>query len=250
MNTIMIANHAKVAVRNISKRKFHSFINAFGLSIAIAFCVLIYLFIKDEQSFDQIHEHRDRIVMMKGKHFDKGLFESGEKEPYSYSEGVPAKLAEVMADELPEVAHVTRFSRNDEIMQYREKIFVQETWYVDSGFFQMFSFPILQGSTNKIFKTGNEAIITPQIALKYFGTTDAIGKIFSLGSPNPNAYVVKAIIERPGPNSSLDFQVLLPIANRHTFQRAYPASLANRSTDVSTYPSAAFFYKEVLAISA
>jgi putative ABC transport system permease protein len=220
MNTIMIANHAKLAVRNISKRKLHSFINAFGLSIAIAFCVLIYLFILDEQSFDKFHEYRERIVMVTGKTFEKSLFESGEKEPYRYSAGVPAKLAEVIADELPEVAQVTRLSRNDEIMQYGDKIFMQETWYVDSGFFQMFSFPILEGSINKIFRTGNEAVITPQVALKYFGTTDAIGKIFLLGSPNPFAYVVRAIIERPGPNSSLDFQVLLPIANRHTFGRA------------------------------
>lgn len=220
INTIMITNHAKVAVRNITKRKFHSFINAFGLSIAIAFCVLIYLFIQDEQSFDQIHEHRHRILMMAGKAFDKSLFENGEKEPYTYYAGVPARLAEVMADELPEVSHVTRFSSNYEIMQHGDKIFMQETWYADSGFFQMFSFKILEGSINKIFRTANEAVITPEVALKYFGTTDAIGKIFSLGSPNPTMYVVRAIIERPGPNSSLDFQVLLPIANRPTFERA------------------------------
>lgn len=219
-NTIMITNHATVAVRNISKRKFHSFINAFGLSIAIAFCVLIYLFIQDEQSFDKFHEYRDRIVMVTTKTFEKELFEKGEKEPYRYFAGVPARLAEVMADELPEVAHVTRFSRSDQIMRYDDKIFTQETWHVDSGFFQMFSFRILDGSINKIFRTGNEAVITQELAFKYFGTANPIGKIFSHGSPDQSEYVVKAIIERPGPNSSLDFQVLLPIGKRPTIERA------------------------------
>lgn len=220
INTSIVTNHAKVAVRNISRRKFHSFINAFGLSIAIAFCVLIYLFIQDERRFDKFHKNRDRIVMLTTKSFDNELFKKGEKEPYLYSAGVPARLAEVMSAELPEVAHVTRFSRSDEIMQYDDKIFNQETWYVDSGFFQMFSFRILDGSINKIFRTDNEAVITRDLALKYFGTADPIGKTFIHGSPNQSAYVVKAIIERPSPNSSLDFQVLLPIAKRPTLERA------------------------------
>src|SRR5262245_53764257 len=53
--TIMIRNYLKVASRNILKRKMYSFINAFGLSVGIAFCILIYLFIEDERSFDQFH---------------------------------------------------------------------------------------------------------------------------------------------------------------------------------------------------
>ena len=51
----MIQNYLKVASRNIVKRKMYSFINAFGLSIGIAFCILIFLFIRDEKSFDQCH---------------------------------------------------------------------------------------------------------------------------------------------------------------------------------------------------
>src|SRR5687767_5020621 len=61
INTIMIGNYLKVASRNILKRKLYSFINAFGLSIGLAFCILIYLFISDERSFDQFHVNKDRI---------------------------------------------------------------------------------------------------------------------------------------------------------------------------------------------
>src|ERR1041385_5161393 len=59
--TFMIGNYLKVAARNIAKRKMYSFINAFGLSIGIAFCVLIYLFIRDEKSFDQFHLNKNQI---------------------------------------------------------------------------------------------------------------------------------------------------------------------------------------------
>src|SRR5258708_2119020 len=67
MNTIMIGNYFKVAARNIAKRKLYSFINAFGLSIGIAFCVLIYLYIQDERSFDQFHTNKNLIYRLEEK---------------------------------------------------------------------------------------------------------------------------------------------------------------------------------------
>ena len=76
-NTIMIGNYFKVATRNIAKRKMYSFINAFGLSIGIAFCVLIYLYIQDERSFDQFHKNKNPSIgwnqnrMIRGKKFPK-----------------------------------------------------------------------------------------------------------------------------------------------------------------------------------
>src|SRR5262245_37394517 len=56
--SFMTANYLKVAARNIAKRKMYSFINTIGLSIGIAFCMLIYLFIRDERSFDQFHANK------------------------------------------------------------------------------------------------------------------------------------------------------------------------------------------------
>src|SRR4029079_3903120 len=70
INTIMIGNYFKVASRNILKRKMYSFINAFGLSVGIAFCVLIYLFIQDERSFDQFHENKNLIYRLEEKSYD------------------------------------------------------------------------------------------------------------------------------------------------------------------------------------
>ena len=75
----MIGNYIKVASRNIVKRKLYSFINAFGLSIAIAFCTLIYLFVQDEKSFDQFHENKGRIYQLLTSNFDQDKFEKGDK---------------------------------------------------------------------------------------------------------------------------------------------------------------------------
>src|SRR5688572_3361690 len=70
INTIMIGNYFKVAARNIQKRKLYSFINAFGLSVGIAFCMMIYLFIQDERSFDQFHVNKDHIYRIEEKSYN------------------------------------------------------------------------------------------------------------------------------------------------------------------------------------
>lgn len=215
----MIGNYLKVASRNILKRKLYSFINAFGLSIAIAFSILIYLFIQDEKSFDQFHDDKERILVMTEKGFSRDKFEKGEKEPYGSSAYLPAKLAEVMMDEIPEVACATRFANGEGIMRYNEKIFMQPTHFVDSGFFKTFSFQIVKGSVNQIFR-GKDAVLTSKLAERFFGDQDPVGKTFSYEiNGTPTDYTVAAVIETPPANSSIDFEMLLPIASRPYFAR-------------------------------
>jgi putative ABC transport system permease protein len=221
INTVMIGNYVKVAARNMSKKKLYAFINAFGLSIAIAFCILIYLFIKDEKSFDQFHQDRERILVITEKSFDRDAYEKGEREsPYRSSMYLPAKLAEVMEAEIPEVESVTRFSGGDGIMRYQDKILKQSTAYADSGFFKVFSFRVVQGSVNRIFRNGNEAVLTEEVAKTYFGAEDPIGKVFEFDNgEKPYSFTVVAVVETPPANSSIDFKMILPLNKRPYFAR-------------------------------
>lgn len=68
----MWGNYLKVAARNIQKRKFYSFINAFGLSIGLAFCMLITLYIQDEKEFDQLHTNKNQIYRIEEKALIRG----------------------------------------------------------------------------------------------------------------------------------------------------------------------------------
>ena len=92
INTIMIGNYMKVASRNILKRKMYSFINATGLSVGIAFCILIYLFIRDEKSFDQFHSNKARIYRLEEKSFD--TWQPNPKNPFNRSDGCKRRPAE------------------------------------------------------------------------------------------------------------------------------------------------------------
>ena len=211
VNMNMFNNYIKVASRNMAKRKMYSFINAFGLSIAIAFCTLIYLFVQDEKGFDQFHVNKDRIYRLHTSNFNSDRFEKGEEYPYTSNPYMPAKLGEVMLDEVPEVQFMTRFNNyNQGVMRYADKNFTQKYTTVDSGFFNMFSFKILSGDARKPLRTPSDAVLTPTLAKKFFGDEDAVGKTFTMESDGKRIpLTVTAIIEAPPANSSLTFEMLV-----------------------------------------
>jgi putative ABC transport system permease protein len=211
INTIMIGNYLKVASRNILKRKMYSFINAFGLSIGLAFCILIYLFISDEQSFDQFHENKDRIYRVHTTSFNEDAYQKGEEDFFSSHAYLPAKLGEVMLEELAEVEHMTRFnSGQDVVMRVDDKIFKESVAFVDSGFFKMFSFRVLAGNSDRFLSSANQVVITPDVATKYFGKSDAVGKDVSIEiNGTQKLFTVVGIIDKAPGNSSLDYNILI-----------------------------------------
>lgn len=199
----MFKNYFKVALRNILKRKMYSFINAFGLSIGMAFCILIYLFIRDEKSFDQFHANKNQIYRMEAK--------GDPKKSSRRDAALQLGLRNVLKEEVPQIKYATRFnSGRTVVMQYRDKIFSEKIAYVDSDFFRMFSFKLLTGNAEKLFENKLEVVITPEIAEKYFGKEDAVGKTISIDAGSEKLFTVAGIMEAPPANSSLDFQILVP----------------------------------------
>src|ERR1041385_4536832 len=125
ITNVMISNYFKVASRNILKRKMFSFINAFGLSIGIAFCILIYLFIEDERSFDQFHVNKNLIYRLEEKSYDTWQHN---KDPYNRSAYLMKPLKQAVKDELPEVAFATRYTPNHYgIVKHEDKIFTEKS---------------------------------------------------------------------------------------------------------------------------
>jgi len=214
--TIMIRNYIKVASRNILKRKMYSFINAFGLSIGIAFSILIYLYIKDEQSFDKFHTNKDRIYRLESKSFNTD--ELNPENRFETFAWLQLGLRPELLTDFPEVEFATRFSpTHSAIVRYGDKVFTEKVTLVDNHFFDMFSFDLLKGSSKDIFTKKSEIVLTPSIAEKYFGSEDPLGKSISLDIGEERLYTVVGIIEAPPANSSLEFSVLLPIENRQRY---------------------------------
>jgi putative ABC transport system permease protein len=216
--SVMIGNYYKVAARNIMKRKLFSFINAFGLSIGIAFCILIYLYVEDEKGFDQFHVNKENIYRIEEHSYD--TWQPDSLNPYRRSAWIQLGLGPVLKEELPEVVYATRYNADYRgIFSYGEKIFTENFTYVDGDFFSMFSFPLIKGNAKTLFKNKNEVVLTPAIAEKYFGDEDPIGKMVTIDVEGKKDFVVAGVIEPSPANSSLHFDVLIPQETRPYYER-------------------------------
>lgn len=204
----MIKNYFKIAFRNISRNKIFALINILGLAVGMACFILITLWIRDELSYDKFHTHKDNLYLLTIIHPDDNI-----------DPNVPYALAPRLADEFPEIARFTRIyslgslrtcsfkypsAQGQPVMYYENNVDL-----VDSSFFSMFSFPFLYGSAETAFQYPNSLVITDEIAAKYFGHNNPLGKILTLN--NREDMVVTGVIRVPS-NSHLqmDFVARLP----------------------------------------
>ena len=128
--------------------------------------------------------------------------------------------APILNEELPEVKYASRFNGGwDQVVKYEDKIFTENVAFTDNDFFKMFSFEILKGNKESFLLDPSEIVITESIAQKYFGSTDALNKVFSIDIRGGKDFVVAGVVADPPANSSLDFQMLISQVNRRYYER-------------------------------
>ena len=200
----MIRNYFKIAFRNLFRYKGFSFINIFGLATGMACSLLIFLFVKDEISYDRFHKDSDKIYRVV-KDF---VNDDGSRLPDATT---PPALSPAMQREIPEVAHVTRVFPNwgaNFLIRYADKKIMEEKLCrVDSSFFDVFTFPFLQGNAKDIFKDINSIVITESAAKRYFGNEDPMGKTLQIDQLGD--LMVKGILKDVPYNSHFHFDFLI-----------------------------------------
>jgi putative ABC transport system permease protein len=198
----MLENYFKVAIRNILKHKFYSFLNIAGLAFGLAACFLIGLYIYDEVSYDRFHKDAQNIycVALHGK--------LGGQEIQTASSCPP--LAEAMVAGVPGVEQATRINNwSNVVMKYEEKAFTETNALVaDSNFFEFFSFELLEGNAKTALKEPQTLVMTEETAVKYFGNQPAIGKILTVGNDN-KAFKVTGLAKKAPSNSQIQFDILI-----------------------------------------
>ena len=196
----MIKNSLKIAWRSLLKNKVLFSINTLGLALGIASCVIISHFVLDELSYDQFNVKADQIsrivfrAKVNGEEIKEGV--------------VMAPVAQTLKEEYPEVLDATRIRRvgtpkiTIDNQSYRDGRFA----YVDPNFFEIFSLPIIEGNVVNPLDQPNTAVITTTLALKYFGTKDATGKLFYLESQE-QPYTITGVIEEMPENAHFHFDL-------------------------------------------
>jgi putative ABC transport system permease protein len=200
----MIKNYFKTAWRSLTKNKFYSIINISGLAVGLATAIMLLLWVQNELSFDKFNKDYKNIYQL-STHF-KGR---GDDKVWN---GVPGPLA-VYAKTIPSIKSMVRIQSEFDQNFFdkdRSKIFDgNKIAYVDSGFFSMFDYKLMEGNTAKLFSNTNSIIITQTTAQKLFGNEDAVGKIMGF---RKEYFTITGILQNFPENSSLQFDAIFPMA--------------------------------------
>ena len=202
----MFTNYIKVAFRYLTKHKGYTFINISGLAVGIACCILIMLFVRSEWSFNRFHTKGERIHRAwLEEHYQGEIFRNTV---------TPIPLVPVLQAGLPEVEAACRVALLNPAIKYGNIIFNDNVNMVDSSFFHVFDFPLIEGATRNPFATSNSLVITKTVSKKYFGNDSPIGKTLELQLGDDKVlFTVTALAKDPPLESNIQFDMLIPFSN-------------------------------------
>ena len=205
----MFQNYLKIAIRNQLRHKGHAFIKIFGLSIGIAACILIYLFVMDELSFDKFHENGDRLYRVVQVSYNKDTGKETERQQF-----MPTPIGPELEKSFTEIEHQTRYVSGSGVVRYQEKMFSETLSLADSSFFEMFTFPLVYGNPATALSDDHHVVLSWSWAKKYFGEKSPMGRILTIifGQANKD-FTVTGVAEDPPPNSSIQFDMLIHFNN-------------------------------------
>ncbi len=201
----MLRNYLIVAYRNLMRHKVYSLINVAGLSIGIAFCILAFLFVRRQWTFDAFHENAGRIY--RACLIDRtGM--SGE---------TPDAFGPALEEAFPDVRAV-RLGWGFSSVKYRDRTIHGIFRIADPAILDVFTFPLLRGDPASVMEDPYSLIVTEAASRKYFGDEDPIGKVLSVEmagrQPVVRDFVITGIAKSIPKNSSIRFDFLAPIADR------------------------------------
>jgi putative ABC transport system permease protein len=197
----MIKNFFIIAIRNLNKYRFYSIINIFGLTIGIAACMVIMLFVRYELSFDKFNLNADRIYRVDWELLLSGI--------HSYKASVTPPVAETMVRDYPEVEAAVRFKHSGAFHFKREDENTME-WrvsYADNDLFNIFTIPFIAGDPATALKDPFTMVISAKCASQFFPDEDALGK--TLIKDNKDVYKITGIFEDLPDNSHFHYRMFL-----------------------------------------
>ncbi len=197
----MLKNHLAIALRHLFTNKGYFFINTMGLSIGIASCLLIFLFVRHEWTYDAFHEKSDRLyrVVAAGVGYDGNPFTSAR---------TPLPLASALKQQYPDVIRSARILDQDLEIRIGEDQYRKEgALFCDASFLEMFSFPMIEGDRSSALNDVNSVVISRTAAEKYFGGDSPLGRQLLAGGA---LLTVTGVMENAPVNSSIQFDLVIP----------------------------------------
>ncbi|NIJ51813.1 ABC transporter permease [Dyadobacter arcticus] len=196
----MFRNYLKIAFRTLWKNRLFTGINLLGLSLGLASAGVLILFIQRGMTWDTFHKDNDQIY-----------FVQTEGKDGRYNQTVHPILGQLVKT-YPEIKTGTHFQGwNNVWINYKGKDIQGNTKYVDSSFFDVFSFKLRYGNAATALKKRESILINQDISLALFGDKNPVGETVAVN--DTLNFTVTGVIDQVPANSSVQFEVLIPIAN-------------------------------------
>ena len=196
----MVKNYLTVAIRNLARNKTFSAINILGLAIGMACCILILLYVQDELSYDQHHEHAQRIYRLAEE-----VHIAGQTHRIAITS---FPMGPALVQDYPTVVDAVRFYKNDEktpVANQQNQFYERGVLFTEANVFQVFDFPLSQGDPKTALREPYSIVLTEEMARKYFGDRDPMGQTLSVGEAECK---ITGVLKETDQNTHLQFNFL------------------------------------------
>jgi putative ABC transport system permease protein len=211
----MRRSYLKIAWRNLLRDKSFTVLNLLGLSVGMACCVLLLLYVRSELSFDRHHAHADDLYLLASR--STVGQNAGQERAH-----ISAPYGPALKTEYPEIAQMTRLFVPEQkaLLQVREsgqplRSFYETNWYqVDSTFFDLFTYDFVEGQPGTALADPHSVVLSAEVARKLFGTQPALGKFVRIGGDlgADEAFRVSGVYRETGDESHLDARFFVPLS--------------------------------------
>jgi putative ABC transport system permease protein len=208
----MLKNYLKIALRTLGKHKLYTVINVFGLAVGMACCVLIFMLVRHEWSFDTFHENA-------GDLYKVVIQETRPSGDLDYRLLMPPTMTPNLAASFPAIEGATRVVAGNVDLKRGDEIIRQRLMEADSSFFERFTFPVVAGDSRSLLRDPSAMVITEEAAQVLFDAAPGVygpvlGEVLSIesGGTQYDFNVVAVAADLPK-NSSLQFDAIISFEN-------------------------------------
>ncbi|MBW8324906.1 MAG: ABC transporter permease [Prolixibacteraceae bacterium] len=228
----MLRNIFTTAYRSLLKNKSHSLLNMIGLTLGITSCLLIFLTIRYELSFDNFHSNADRIYR---------ITTTIHNESADYFPGASYPVGETVRDEFAEFEKVsTVYFEEEGIVKANNQIYKEKgIAYISPEFFDIFSFDWLVGNPHQALEAPGAMVLTESLARNYFGIdktgdlASVLGKVIRLN--NQTDFTVAGVTKDFPSNTDLPFRVMLSLSTLKPSERREMTDWITLNSSVSHF---------------
>jgi len=209
----MLTNYLKIAWRSIVRYRTYTFISITGLSVGLAACLGLGLFVQHKLSYDTFHANADRTYRV--IHSSMPMMDRGTPQ-------VPRGLAAALEEQFPEVERTTVLFGGGRVSlaSGERSLYAEDVFATDEHFFQVFSFPLAQGNPEGILTGPGEAVLTQSLAARLFGEQNPVGEVLTIQTPRDQAeHRIVGVAADPPANSHFQFDMLLSLSDEQRRQR-------------------------------